>query len=206
MRKWHSAFTLAEIIVVLTVLGIVSTFSIPKILGSQQEARKKAVYKQLFSTLTESMYEGIQTRVFTNSSSNGIRGNIIRFYLEDRLSAVKFCGSGDSTCWTHPLHGGASPGYRGAWVFHDNSVLTVQLTSQSAAGDSNAVNGWLAHFICDYNGAEGPNLYGEDQIFVKYNLGTNLIDGVSGRRMSAPTSVPGYTIPENAVLYASIYN
>ena len=43
LRNFTAGFTLAELLVALSILGIIVTFSIPKILGSQSEKQKIAI-------------------------------------------------------------------------------------------------------------------------------------------------------------------
>jgi prepilin-type N-terminal cleavage/methylation domain-containing protein len=50
MRK-APAFTLAELLIALAILGVIATFTIPKVLQSQQDQRFKAVGKEAVATI-----------------------------------------------------------------------------------------------------------------------------------------------------------
>ncbi|MEB3287155.1 MAG: prepilin-type N-terminal cleavage/methylation domain-containing protein [Vampirovibrionales bacterium] len=49
------AFTLAELLIALLILGVIATFTIPKVLTSQTNARAKAIAKEVAGTISESL-------------------------------------------------------------------------------------------------------------------------------------------------------
>lgn len=44
-------FTLAELLIALAILGVIATFTIPKILQAQQNQEKHAIYKETIAAL-----------------------------------------------------------------------------------------------------------------------------------------------------------
>jgi prepilin-type N-terminal cleavage/methylation domain-containing protein len=61
MSKQHSlGFTLAELLIALAILGEIATFTIPKILSSQQNGTNKAKAKEAFS-MVSSAYNSISS-------------------------------------------------------------------------------------------------------------------------------------------------
>lgn len=51
MRK-NPAFTLAELLIALAILGVIATFTIPKVLSSQQDGRYKSIAKEAAGTIS----------------------------------------------------------------------------------------------------------------------------------------------------------
>ena len=51
MRRFYSAFTLAELLIALLILGVIATFTIPKVLNSQAETKRNAVAKETYATV-----------------------------------------------------------------------------------------------------------------------------------------------------------
>ena len=51
MNIFKRAFTLAEILVVLTVIGVIASITIPQLTGGVDEAQYKAGYKKAYSTI-----------------------------------------------------------------------------------------------------------------------------------------------------------
>lgn len=47
-----NGFTLAELLIALAILGLIATFSIPKILNAQQQSQNQAVAKEAFSIIS----------------------------------------------------------------------------------------------------------------------------------------------------------
>lgn len=52
VRLRRAGFTLSELLIALVILGLIATFTIPKVLQSQQESRFKAVGKEVASMLS----------------------------------------------------------------------------------------------------------------------------------------------------------
>lgn len=52
----HSGFTLAELLIALAILGIIATFTIPKILSSQQNGQFNSAAKEAIAAVSEAYY------------------------------------------------------------------------------------------------------------------------------------------------------
>jgi prepilin-type N-terminal cleavage/methylation domain-containing protein len=49
----NSGFTLSELLIALAILGVIATFTIPKVLQSQQDGKYKATVKEALATMAE---------------------------------------------------------------------------------------------------------------------------------------------------------
>lgn len=49
----HLGFTLAELLIALAILGVIATFTIPKVLNSQQSAQNISIAKESFATVSQ---------------------------------------------------------------------------------------------------------------------------------------------------------
>lgn len=54
-RKILNGFTLAELLIALAILGVIATFTIPKILGTQQDGRNNAIAKEIAGTMATAL-------------------------------------------------------------------------------------------------------------------------------------------------------
>lgn len=50
--KWQLGFTLVELLISLTILGVIATFTIPKILNAQQGSKYNAIAKEATGTIS----------------------------------------------------------------------------------------------------------------------------------------------------------
>ena len=53
-------FTLAELLIALLILGVIATFTIPKVLQSQESSQQKSVFKETISVVNNMVYHGAQ--------------------------------------------------------------------------------------------------------------------------------------------------
>jgi prepilin-type N-terminal cleavage/methylation domain-containing protein len=53
----HAAFTLAELLIALAILGVIATFTIPKVLQTQQDQRYKSIAKETAAMLEGSLQQ-----------------------------------------------------------------------------------------------------------------------------------------------------
>lgn len=160
----QSAYTLAEVLIALVLLGVVAAFTIPKILQVNNLQRQKAVMKETVFAIGRVFYEGILTGQLTEATSSS--------YFLSRLNNTTSCDTSASAqgCWDNakqgnPAHGEHNePGYisaTGAQVVGVNNFHLAQTGWPSNYGLLNA-------FIVDWNGPSGPNKVGDDQLYIIY--------------------------------------
>ena len=68
-RKWSIGFTLAELLIALAILGVIATFTIPKILSAQQNQKFNSIGKETAGTISEALQKA-KLRGEINSSSS----------------------------------------------------------------------------------------------------------------------------------------
>ena len=178
-----SGFSIAELLISVMILGEIATFTIPKILIAQQNQRKIAVFKESLATISVAVYNTCQ---FPDTYS----GMSIYNAVSSQINTVKLCPNnaltegcsptsslGDNTEGGFVLHNGASlGGLQGTTNTTDNSLL-------------------------DWNGLDGPNIAGDDQIRLSINYGSaSLYNGV--RRC---TIGPDMFVATSVSLYNTIY-
>ena len=74
------AFTLAELLISLAILGVIATFAIPKVLSSQQDGKYNAIGKEIAGALSQAYQqrklEGLLT---VNDDSRDLVGNYFNY-------------------------------------------------------------------------------------------------------------------------------
>lgn len=133
-------FTLAELLIALLILGVISAFTIPKILANQQNQEKKAVMRETIAALSEVIYTGKMKGEIT--TSNAFQ------YVLDHVNALKLCPTNSLTegCAVAAMYQETTPGFtlpNGAWVSVNSAVETD-----------------VKRMHIDWNGSDGPNAWG----------------------------------------------
>lgn len=182
------AFTLAEVLITLAIIGIVATITIPALMNNIQDAQLKTAWKKqysVFSQATQSIINDNGGSGFKNIAGLYSHHTIRDFYL-DKLKYIKKCDDNDAygNCWT-PVDGtgyGATKFLSGTKVHTNNVpmgtgdagailvdgafVLFAYQDNNCNSGNSPAsyegitnACGWIT---IDVNGAKGPNIFGRD--------------------------------------------
>jgi type II secretory pathway pseudopilin PulG len=178
-------FTVAEILIVLAVLGIVGIFAISKILASQQDQQKKAIFKETIAAVRGILEDGLQDGTLPTQTSS---------YFAQRINAVKICSSNSDTqgCWNTSSQGGSyEPGEPGFVLA--NGMTAKGFNDKTQGTTDNGV-------IFDYNGTTGPNTIGQDQLYLKLCY----IDGCGGNLAGTGESGAGTLGPKNDGLSGSV--
>jgi prepilin-type N-terminal cleavage/methylation domain-containing protein len=159
-------FTLAELLVSLLILGEIATFTIPKILSSQQNGMKKVILKETVATLEQIKYKEIDIGGSTASSTN---------VFLDNINAVKVCKTNSQTegCYSYDTYPGA--------LLHNGAVIASFDGWTAWGGPGCEVDG----IIIDWNGNTGPNTVGDDKLAIIINRSAYTCYDVLPRRISA---------------------
>jgi type II secretory pathway pseudopilin PulG len=160
---------LAELLIVLAVLGLVGTFTIPKVLTAVEDSQNKAVLKETVSLLSTVAVDYINTY-------GNIGSRKFLTYLSAKLNYSQLCTTfGGSPC--------VSPSY----TINEPNSLSTDLPYASVQTPVWAVmtfhNGalitslwdaaWEAvNIVIDANGEKVPNVIGKDQLCVVVCLNT----------------------------------
>ncbi len=81
-------FTLAELLVTLSIIGFIATFIIPKVLNNIETTQDKAVLKDTFATFQQAMYNGWQTGAINHSSTSMTTYHYLLANLNYKLACV----------------------------------------------------------------------------------------------------------------------
>jgi prepilin-type N-terminal cleavage/methylation domain-containing protein len=180
-------FTLTELLIALSVLGIITTFTLPKLLNSTQDAQKRTVFKEVLSTISQVLYNG------AISGENKGWNNVI--YQLSKYNAVVTCSTNSTTegCWKAAQ--GDYPGTAAetdpGLVFNNGAVLTGISNKPGGSGYDG--------LVIDWNGDKPPNQPGQDQIYIT----TCIIDASDCLGQKVGSILP--TDAASTVVLADIY-
>lgn len=138
-------FTLSELLISLSVLGLIAALTLPAIFNSVNKAKRSAIIKETLNA--------IQTAALEESSTTAASSDSFGFFRK-HLN-VKECTN------TLPmLNPWNSEDYIGC-VLHNGAWLK----------NLNNLDESLEVIHLDWNGDEGPNTFGEDRMLVTVNWG-----------------------------------
>lgn len=218
------AFTLAEVLITLGIIGTVAAMTIPTLIHYFDKQQREAGVKKAQSVLSQAIAEMANDNggsiKGTFSNNDGLINNLTSY-----VKAIKTC-SGTPTqvkdCWGYPeaIYNG-SPSYdvannvaRSYLVFNDGMSLKVS-SSWSNCDSLPANSGWTPNYnVCaaimvDINGAKTPNRAGKD-IFYFWITENNVKPGGSATEAtqylndcttaSLATGTQGITCATNVIM------
>lgn len=170
--KKETAFTLAELLIALGILGVIATFTIPKILASQQNSKRTAVFRETVAAVNEAGYQGLLTGQLT-STNHGT-------YILDHLNAIKVCRTNAQSEDCFPQDAPET-----SWEVTEPGVILANGATVTGLSDGAGVQDGV---VIDWNGADAPNQGGDDQMFLEFCYGSGCANGQrAGTLHSSPT-------------------
>lgn len=162
MRK---GFTLSEVLLVLSVIGVVAALTIPTLVQKVSNDQLKTSWKKAFSDISQA---SIKMTADNNGSLSGLftNSNTMKDKFANYFNVVKNCGSGaNAGCWHNDsawtnIQGNAMTTGNAAVVLNNGSLLLFQFGNTACSGAC----GWIG---VDVNGYSKPNAVGKD-IFLAY--------------------------------------
>lgn len=175
-QKWHksrilAAFTLAEILIVLGIIGIVAEMTIPDLMISFQKQIYLTSFKKVYSTLNEALELMTTdnncpgdldcTGIFGSGTDSETAGKEFVKYFK----LAKDCGTSDTEkCWSDETNqnfdgSGGSGSYNG-WGYYN--FITADGMSFCLINNPTYAAGFLGHIFVDTNGPKPPNCFGKD--------------------------------------------
>lgn len=147
----RQAFTLAEVLVTLGIIGVISALTLPTLMKNHQ--------RQVFATQIRAVYsllsQGVENKLL---DSNAINLREARFFgnegafLKSYFKIAKDCGTTDTSCFasTYDVLNSDS-------IDQPNNLYKVVLANGASVGLS--VNGISSTYVwIDANGTQGPNM------------------------------------------------
>ena len=178
--KKFNAFTLAEVLITLGVIGVVAAITLPTLVTNYQKKQTVVQLKKAYAELSQAINLAqkdngmIEDWDFANFSTSAER--IQYFYdnfLKPNLKIERHCVPSSDDCWadkTYTLNGNEYP-----YVYREhpgcNSFITATGYSVYYWLHGNGRGGW---FFVDLNGRKKPNILGKDTfVFMLVNGNSN---------------------------------
>jgi len=187
----RKAFTLAEILITLTVIGVVAALTIPTLLQNTNQAEFKTALKREFADLSQATLsiKNDQGGSLVNAfgGSNKLDSENLKNTFRDKLSYIKECrgrtpwGGSDDTggsttlgCWHGAyewsyLNGSkiTGPANVPGLVLSNGTLVYFEVYSSTCTTTRGQNSTVCSEIFFDVNGFKKPNTIGKD-IFVTY--------------------------------------
>jgi prepilin-type N-terminal cleavage/methylation domain-containing protein len=183
MRNTHKkqGFTLSELLVVLGIMGLIATFTIPKVLYSFEERQNIAKFKE-----TIGIIEQIGAEAFMEGKYNQERW----FYILPRLNYVK-------SCFNSGVTDGCNSALNGDGNVHRANERALVLANGVVIGG--IIRGSVLHknfnnpdfWFIDVNGTDGPNTFGIDVLYLHapyFDVNGTTNPSCTGKRLVCPAN------------------
>lgn len=206
--KRYLAFTLAEVLIVLLIIGVIASLVIPGIIADTQQAEFKAAWKKTYSDLSQATKRlamdnaGDLTGVFDGT---GYTTDLFRNKFLPYLSYTKLCEayqqpSGPDGCWYTASNFYHLSGTTYQWglssfsrmVLNNGTLLLFWFLSSTCADIASPNHDTCGWIFVDVNGFKGPNKIGKDVFALLVLKNGNVI----------PTGTQGDTYYNNPTYYS----
>lgn len=212
MKKDHRAFTLAEVLITLAIIGVVAAMTIPALINNTYKQENATALKKTFSILSQATNMVIASQGGGPDAWNIVDGsdtstNLVMDLYKPYLRNIKACNSSNSACFysntllqlngtpgnytAHPDWADMFGANTSSWILSDGTFLNFDMKSGGELGTYGITADYSAasygFFSVDINGNKSPNQFGRD-VFV-FVIGKNGLIPAGKNNNSANCSV-----------------
>lgn len=178
MFKSNKAFTLAEVLITLGIIGIVAEITIPSLYNSFQEQNYKVSYKKAYSVVSQALLRAQAD--YALKSPTGYYDTQILDNFKTIMSYIKtqktcYDGVNNSGCWYRPGETFNSTSYGNGWP----ALYDLAVVDASGMDWASYAQGFSATVFVDTNGFKSPNQFGKDRfVFNFFDQNNSTISGL----------------------------
>ncbi len=188
------AFTLAEVLVTLGIIGVVSAMTVPTLMQNHQRKVYVTQLHKVYNEVSQAVEMYITDNNYLNLSESRIKNNAdeLNKFVKNYFKVVQDCDTRYVPCFESEYSS-----LKGDVVSTKNSICNVVVTIASGAaicwdsqamdnvedgdnilGSSNLVGqgGSIINIEVDINGKKGPNIYGRDIFMLYVDRNGNIFD------------------------------
>ena len=188
------AFTLAEVLITLGIIGVVAAMTMPTLMNQTNGAQYKTAYKKALSALSQAVVLNVALDEYNfsdteNADKDGKGGDYTIYkIMTNRMNVVKTSDSGlGYTVQTPDASSGATAAnFTGAQnytlFFNDGIAFSFPKTAQKCTKDATKT-GTVCKGIIDVNGQKAPNKV------VKCDSGKRGGTGANACQVTNPTDI-----------------
>lgn len=177
--KKSFGFTLAEVLVTLGIIGVVSAMTVPTLMQNYQResyvTQLHKVYNELSQAVTRAMTDSNAISLDETKYSADI-DNSSALFLKDYFKVVNDCGTTLTPCFANSYQTINGDNFQ-MNIYGATPIIAVVLASGAAIAPFNQcgrstcysdinLHGYYQMFV-DINGPQGPNVLGRDLFYIE---------------------------------------
>ncbi len=220
LSNMRGAFTLAEVLITLGIIGVVAAMTMPTLMNSTQGAQYKAAYKKALSALSQAVTLNVALDDWNFADATGSGTYTLKTIFENRMNVVNsVCASGCSSTTMPQLSNGgtysiANGGIDGndtvtldansnvTLFFNDGIMFSFPANSASCTKGpegKDALTGTGCRGFIDVNGVKPPN-----RLVKCDNSATDGTASETNCRIKNPTDVYPVVFYDQTILPSSV--
>lgn len=164
----HFGFTLAEVLVTLGIIGVISAMTIPTLMQNHQRKTYVTQLHKVYNQLNQALLQYQTDKNAVNLSEAGLISSGLSNFFKTYFNVVQDCGSDGTPCFADSYR--KLSGVKSDFLCLSDCVVLADGTAIGLAS-SNKDN--IIQLSVDINGAQGPNIFGRDAfaLFIYQNNG-----------------------------------
>lgn len=193
-NKLSSAFTLAEILVTLGIIGVVSAMTVPTLMQNYQRKSYVTQLHKVYNEMQQAFTQLMADRNASTLTEAGLKRNVDSFF-KTYLKISKDCGTAMGDCFASKYGfiedsktvSLASATCNKVVTLNSGAVICFDVENGqgesaneenggSQTGSTTDLKGAVATIEVDVNGVQGPNIYGRDYFVMYVDNSGNLKD------------------------------
>lgn len=155
----HRAFTLAEVLITLGIIGIVAALTLPALIQNHQEKANIIKLKKFYSVMNQAVLKVVEQNGPLSDWDNTKLQNLWTIFSSE-LNVVKKCYE-DNTCNVATVHSSNGSPIASGTTLYTPAIILGDGTIISSIVYNNCANG-CALLRVDINGNKLPNTLGKD--------------------------------------------
>ncbi len=169
MKKMF-AFTLAEVLVTLGIIGVVSAMTVPSLMQNHQRKTYVTQLHQVYNLFQQAFLQYINDKNALNLHEAGLISSAeVSNFMKSYFKIVESC-----TDFTECFYDGSYKNMSGTALANGNywpgavAPCFVLANGASVCVENSKYHTTYGHITIDINGKKGPNIAGRDLFFVTY--------------------------------------
>lgn len=176
-KQYLRAFTLAEVLVTLGIIGVVSAMTVPTLMQNYQRKSYVTQLHKVYNELQQAAQQYMTDRNAVNLREAGLTSNdALSNFVKTYFKVVSDCGADRQPCMSNDYSKISGK------VLGNASGQPLNMTIASGASfgfgvasTGSADNSRVAIFDVDINGSQGPNIAGRD-VFILGLFNNGMVD------------------------------